>query len=127
MKSRVINSVDTEMPQGGYSQALEISGAERILFVSGQIPTDKLGQCPDNFEDQARQVWANIESQLIAAGMNFDNLVRHTTYLANRKFCEKNSKIRQSILGNHRAALTVIIAEIYDEAWLLEVEAIAVA
>jgi 2-iminobutanoate/2-iminopropanoate deaminase len=31
------------------------------------------------------------------------------------------------VLGDHSPALTIIITGIYDEAWLLEIEAIAVA
>jgi 2-iminobutanoate/2-iminopropanoate deaminase len=30
-------------------------------------------------------------------------------------------------LGDHRPALTIIIADIYSEEWLLEIEAIAMA
>jgi hypothetical protein len=35
--------------------------------------------------------------------------------------------VRQEVLGTHRPALTVIITGIYDERWLLEIEAIAAA
>ena len=35
--------------------------------------------------------------------------------------------VRRRVLGDHEPALTVIIADIFDEAWLLEIEAIAVA
>ena len=31
------------------------------------------------------------------------------------------------MLGSHQPALTVIITGIFDEAWLLEIEAVAVA
>jgi hypothetical protein len=38
-----------------------------------------------------------------------------------------NRKVRQEILGDLSPALTVVIAEIFDEAWLLEIEAVAAA
>jgi 2-iminobutanoate/2-iminopropanoate deaminase len=110
-----------------YAQALEVSGVSRMLFVSGQIPEDENSVVPEDFESQCRLVWRNVETQLIAAGMSFANLVKVTTYLSDRRYRETNSAIRCSTLGTHSPALTVIIAGIYDEAWLLEIEAIAAA
>jgi enamine deaminase RidA (YjgF/YER057c/UK114 family) len=50
-----------------------------------------------------------------------------TVYLSDRQFRAANSQIRHEVLGDHRPAITIIITGIYDEAWLLEIEAIAVA
>jgi hypothetical protein len=49
-----------------------------------------------------------------------------TTYLADRRYREANSRIRHELLGDHRPALTIIICDIYSEDWLLEIEAVAV-
>lgn len=57
--------------------------------------------------------------------MAVGNLVKVTTFLASREYADENSTIRRRVLGTHRPALTVIIADIYDENWLLEIEAIA--
>ena len=38
-----------------------------------------------------------------------------------------NSKIREEVLGAHAPALTAIIADIYAENWLLEIDAVAMA
>ena len=62
-----------------------------------------------------------------AAGMGLDNIVKHTTLLADRQYWSQNSEVSREILGHLSPALTVIIAGIYDERWLLEIEAIAVA
>lgn len=77
--------------------------------------------------EQARVAWRNVEAQLEAADMSLDNIVKHTTYLSDRKYCDENSEVRREILGHRTPALTVVIADIYDDAWLLEIEAIAVA
>lgn len=37
-----------------YAQAHMVEGARRILFISGQVPTDAGGSAPSNFEDQCR-------------------------------------------------------------------------
>ena len=54
MRSRSINATDGPAASGGYSQAFEVEGAKRILYVSGQIPVDADGRVPEEFETQAR-------------------------------------------------------------------------
>jgi enamine deaminase RidA (YjgF/YER057c/UK114 family) len=110
---------------GGYSQAVLVEGVSRFLFVSGQIPESPDGQTPNDFESQCRLVWRNVIAQLHEAGMSIANLTKVTIFLSSRRYSESNSRIRQEILEGHNPALTVVITRIYDERWLLEVEAIA--
>ena len=81
---------------------------------------------PDDFEAQAALVWRNVLAQLHAAGLGVDALVKVTTFLASREHAEANREARQHALGVHTPA-TVIITGIFDERWLLEIEAIAAA
>ncbi len=69
-----------------------------------------LGQCARH----ARRSW-----------MGVPNLVKVTTFLGDRSYAAMNSEVRREILGEHRPALTVIVADIFDPAWMLEIEAIA--
>jgi enamine deaminase RidA (YjgF/YER057c/UK114 family) len=126
-KTTRINSRNAPAASGGYSQALEVEGAQRLLFISGQIPEAVDGNVPDDFAAQAKLVWANVLAQLDAANMAVDNLVKVTTFLSSRQHALANSEARRQALGAHAPALTVIIAGIYDERWLLEVEAVAAA
>lgn len=127
MEQRRIIATDAPAPPSHYSQALEVKGAERLLFVSGQIPVAKDGGVPKDFSAQARQAWANVEAQLRAAGMTLDNLVKVTIFLADRRHAMENRAVRQEVLGERAPALTVIITGIFDESWLLEIEAVAAA
>ena len=120
-----INAPDGPDTAGGYSQAVRLAGAAELLFVSGQIPVDQAGQVPAGFADQCRLVWRNIEAQLRAAGMELVDIAKVTTFLSDRAFAEDNSMVRREMLGDHAPALTVIIANIFDPAWLLEIEVIA--
>ena len=108
-----------------YSQAIELKNFKRLVFISGQVPIDEDDNVPAEFASQCKVVWKNIEKQLKEANMNFTNIVKITTYLSDRKLRMENCKIRHKVLGDHQPALTVIIAEIYDENWLLEIEVIA--
>jgi 2-iminobutanoate/2-iminopropanoate deaminase len=125
MITRQFNSAAAPLPAGGYSQAIEVSGAARLLFISGQIPETVQGEIPADFRAQARLAWANVLAQLQAAGMTVAHLVKVTTFLASREHALANREVRKEVLGAHAPAVTVVIAGIFDERWLLEIEAIA--
>jgi enamine deaminase RidA (YjgF/YER057c/UK114 family) len=57
--------------------------------------------------------------------MTFENLVKVTIFLSSREYAVHNRDVRREVLGTHSPALTVIITGIFDEKWLLEIEAIA--
>lgn len=124
---RPINAHDAPQPVGGYAQSVEVTGASRLLFISGQIPADKEGQVPEDFESQARLCWKNVIAQLNAAGMTLDNLVQVRIFLSDRKYTADYRKVRIEVLEGRQVGLTTIITGIFDEKWLLEIEAVAAA
>lgn len=126
MSVRPSDAVDAPAAAGGYAQAVKLVDHRRLLFVSGQIPVDADSVTPEAFSDQCHLAWRNVEAQLRAAGMGIANLVKVTIFLADRRDVE-NRTIRQAVLGDHRPAMTVIITGIFDEVWLLEIEAVAAA
>lgn len=112
-------------PEGGYVHGLRVAAGQSLLFVSGQIPTLPDGSVPAAFDDQCRAVWRNIAATLQAAGLDLADLVKVTTFLTSRDFAARNGAIRREFLGSHQPALSVIVAQTLDPAWLLEIEAIA--
>jgi 2-iminobutanoate/2-iminopropanoate deaminase len=127
MKLTAVNAPSAPPASGGYSQAIEIFGAQRLLFISGQIPQSTGGDVPEDFPAQARLAWRNVLAQLDAASMSVKNLVKVTIFLSSRDFAAASRDLRKEFLGAHSPALTVIITGIFDERWLLEIEAIAAA
>ena len=125
MKLTPFNAHSAPQPAGGYSQAVAVDGVRRLLFISGQIPESAKGELPADFKSQAELVWFNVCAQLTAADMSVSNLVKVTTFLSSREYAVENSEVRAAVLGAHHPALTVIITGIYDERWLLEIEAVA--
>ncbi|MGW5639240.1 RidA family protein [Streptomyces sp. NPDC003832] len=110
---------------GGYRHSYEVAAPARLVYVSGQIPVAPDGTLPEAFAAQCRQVWANLAAALAHHGMGLSDLVKVTTFLSDRVDREENSAIRREVLGDHAPALTVVVTGIYDEAWLLEIEAVA--
>ena len=113
--------------EGSYPQAVEVTGPTRWLYLSGQIPVAPDGALAPGFTAQCEQVWDNIETQLTAAGMTLDNLVKVTTFLSHRRYALENREVRVRRLAGRQPALTVIVTGIFDEAWLVEIEAVAAA
>lgn len=127
MKKRPITAPDGNQPVSRYAEAMEVVDARRWLFLSGQTPMRPDGSIPEDFREQGRQVWANIQAQLRAAEMTLDNIVKVTVFLSDRRYGPIHRAIREEILGDRVLGLTVIIVGALDERWLLEVEVIAAA
>ena len=113
--------------EGSYPQAVEVTGPSRWLYLSGQIPVAPDGSLAADFPAQCEQVWDNIETQLAAAGMTLGNLVKVTTFLSYRRYALENREVRVRRLAGRQPALTVIVTGIFDESWLVEIEAEAAA
>jgi enamine deaminase RidA (YjgF/YER057c/UK114 family) len=123
---RPLASPEVPVVSDAYAQAVETVGAARWLHVSGQIPLGPDG-VPDGFAAQARLTLANVERQFAAAAMTLDHLVKLTVFLASREDRIAFRDIRTEWLAGRRPALTVVVCEIFDAAWLIEVEAVAAA
>ncbi|MEM6745517.1 MAG: RidA family protein [Pseudomonadota bacterium] len=123
---RPLNAPDVPRVSAGYAKAMEVTGATRWLYVSGQIPLGEDG-VPESFADQARLTLLNVERQLVHAGMGKDDLVKLTVFLSSRDHRLEFRDIRTEWLGGREIGLTVIVCDIFDEAWLLEIEAVAAA
>ena len=100
MQRRNVNAANAPQPFG-YAQVCEISGAQRLAFVSGQIPQTVDGTVPDTFEAQCRLIWANIESQLKAVDMTLADVIKVTVFLSDRKYALQLRVLRSS--GNEMA------------------------
>ncbi len=122
---RMINAATAPASVGGYSQAVEVSGSTRRLYISGQIPATRDGHVPARFKEQAAVAWQNVAAQLAAADMSIKDLVKVTIFLADRTYALENREARGLALGTCAPAQSVVIAGIFDAAWLLEIEAIA--
>lgn len=113
-------------PNGdAFAHAVEVTGASRLLFISGQVPEDDNGHVPPDYPSQYKLAWANLEKRLKSADMSFANLVKVTIFLSDRSLTAQSAGLRKAILGDHCPAITIVITGIYDAKWLLEIEAVA--
>src|SRR5262249_8844783 len=127
MQRRDVNAADAPAPAGQYTQAVEVTGATRTLYVSGQVGGAADGSLPEDATAQSTLAWQNLLAQLRAAGMTFDNLVKITTIVPDRADLAAVRAGRAAVLGDHRPASTLIVGGLSNPAWKVEVEAVAVA
>jgi 2-iminobutanoate/2-iminopropanoate deaminase len=109
---------------GPYSQAV-IAGS--LVFVSGQIPLEPAsGQLVGgSFTDQVRQVLANLDAVLEAAGSGRDRVVKVTVYVTDMsRFGELNG-LDESFFGGHRPARAVVQVGALPKGVDVEMDAVA--
>ncbi len=112
---------------GDYVHALEVNGAERLLFVSGTMGLDPTGKPGGGLTEQLDLIWNNIRTILASAGMTTDNIVRLTSYLREAEYADANAEARSRALGDRRVPTTAIVARTLDSDWLVEIEVVAAA
>jgi 2-iminobutanoate/2-iminopropanoate deaminase len=113
-------------PYDGYVHAVEVPAAARTLYVSGLNGFEADGvTMPPDFEGQARLVWRHLGAALAAAGMGYDDLVQLRFYLASAADDPTNVALIREHLGDHRACRTVVVQQLLEPEWLVEVEAVA--
>lgn len=93
-------------PIGHYVDAVRFGD---LLFVSGCGPLDDDMQIVgDTAGQQARQVFANMERVLSAAGASFSGVLKVTVWLTDANDRDAVNSVRREFFGDARAASTLV-------------------
>ena len=115
-------------PFSNYSLAMEVSGAERWLHLSGQVGVKKDGSTPPGAEQQMEECWAKIFTLLESAGMGKGNMVKVTGYVTSPQDVGLFRQVRGRLMeGFEPASTLVIVAGLANPDWLVEIEGTAAA
>ncbi len=129
MERRVINPWSWQ-DNFGFVQANEITGAQKVLYCSGQISVDENGT-PLHDGDmvaQAGKALDNLEAVLKDAGMDLSNVVRLTIYTTDVDATIANYAALAPRLAPIKAAQTLIgVDRLFVPQLMIEIEATAVA
>lgn len=112
-----------------YSQAIKVTGANTILFLSGQVAYDDKGNPAHrgDFVAQARAVFRAIKAQVDAGGGTMSSIVKLNTYLTDVRHRADLLPVREEFFGKKMPASTLVgVAALAHPDFLIEVEAIAV-
>lgn len=125
MQERDINAELAPQPASAYSQAVEVTGGERILFISGQLGTEADGTTPPGMAEQARLAWRNLGAQLAAAGMGFANLVKVTMIIPDAAEIPARARPARRCWATDAPPARLSVAGLANPAWKIEIEGIA--
>jgi reactive intermediate/imine deaminase len=121
-----IQPADLPAPGGHYSHGTVAQG---LVFVSGQLPVTpegvRLVDAP--FDVQVRQVLANVQAVLVAAGSSVSRLVQVRVYVASVDHWPAFNAVYAEWAGASRPARAVVPTGPLHHGLLVEVEAVALA
>ncbi len=124
MNRHIIHTDQAPAAVGPYSQAVRVGD---FVFTAGQIGINPAtGQLQEGLEAQTRQIMANLQAVLQAAGTSLEAVVKTTIYLTNMAdFAQVNAIYGGFFPQSPPARSTVAVAELPLGA-LVEIEAVAV-
>ena len=109
-----------------YPQGLEVTGAQRLVFVSGQVGTDDEGQWLDGVQAQTREVIGRVTAVLAEAGLTLDDIVKLTIYLTDPADFGGFMSVAAELMPQPQSAITALVVPFLSAPeQKVEVEAIA--
>jgi enamine deaminase RidA (YjgF/YER057c/UK114 family) len=122
----------TWQDQYGFSQAIEVSGGQRVLYCAGQTSTDEDGTtvAPGDMRGQTAKALANLETVLQEAGLGLENVVRLNFYVTDvDRYLREGGQVigeRLGSLGLQPAGTLLQVTRLAFPDLLIEIEATAV-
>ena len=115
-------------PFGRYHHTVEVSGATRLLFVSGQLGIRPDGGFAEEAAAQAEQAFANVDACLAEAGFARRHVLRLTVFLTEADYRLDYMRVRDAWVADPAPASTLIVVKALAMPGLkVEIEAVAAA
>lgn len=120
------NPAGSPPPRGHYSHAAAGAG---LVFIAGQLPVTREGRPLTDapFEEQVRQVLANVQAALEAAGTSVSLLLQVRVYLTDVQHWAAFDTLYAEWAGAHRPARAVVPVPALNFGLMIEVEAVALS
>ena len=96
------------------------------MIVSGTAPIWPDGSINDDAYAQAKRCFEIIEAALTELGAKMEHVVRTRIYITGVAYVDAVSRAHAEALGDVRPAATMVIADLLNEHWKVEIEAEAV-
>jgi 2-iminobutanoate/2-iminopropanoate deaminase len=111
-------------PGGHYSHVVVHNG---VAYVSGQLPIGPGGPLPAtaSFEEQARQVLANVRAAVEAAGSDLSKVLKCTVYVVDIADWPAFNRLYAEAFGEHKPARAVVPVSPLHYGYRIEMDAIA--
>ncbi len=126
MHKRHLSPAGVLPPFGRYHHLVEVEGARRLLFLSGQLGVRPDGTVPEAVEEQAELAFAAIDALLAEAGAGRDAVLRLNVFLTEAEHRAGYMAVRDRWVADPPPASTLVIVKALAlPACKVEVEAVA--
>jgi len=106
--NKLMNPETIPAPIGLYSHAVESPAGARTIQVSGQVGIAADGSVPEDAGEQATLIWTYLVEILKTADMGIEDITKMTAYLTDPADLPKYGPVRNTFLGEHRPASTLV-------------------
>ena len=126
MKRDIVHTDKAPKAIGPYSQAIR---TDSMIYAAGQTGIDPAtGELvAGGVEEQTRQVLANLQNVIEAAGSSFKHVVKTTVFLKDMDDFSKMNAIYAEFFGENPPARSTIAVAGLPKGGLVEIEAVALA
>jgi 2-iminobutanoate/2-iminopropanoate deaminase len=121
----IFTGVRTHIAPGADAVVVSVDGGAQI-FVSGTPGLREDGTLPEDFTDEARQCWANVENALAKAGAGLTDIVYMRQWLTSRGNVSAYLAVSKEIIHHQPAAMLTIIDGMASPNLRVEVEVTAI-
>jgi enamine deaminase RidA (YjgF/YER057c/UK114 family) len=127
-----VNPAGAPPAQGLYSHLTRVKAGE-LIFIAGQLSVGNDGAIvgTHDFAAQFQQVFDNLGAVLKAEKLDFNDVVKFTTYLVHSQDIEKFMPLRAALFPRlfktsaYPPNTLLVVDRLVKESFLIEVEAIA--
>ena len=124
MQREVVHTDQAPAAVGPYSQAIRVGN---LVFTAGQIGIDPAtGRLQEGLEAQTRQVMANLQAVLRAAGTDLTRVVKTTIFMTDLSAFKQVNTIYGEYFPERPPARSTVQVAALPLGALVEIEAIAV-
>ena len=104
--NQIIHTNNAPAAIGPYSQAIQ---AGNTIYVSGQLPIDPAtGAFPEGIEEQTRQSLTNVKAILNESGLDMDDVVKTTVFLADLADFAAVNEVYAEFFGDNKPARSCV-------------------
>jgi enamine deaminase RidA (YjgF/YER057c/UK114 family) len=127
-----VNPAGAPPAQGLYSHLTRVKAGE-LIFIAGQLSVGHDGAIvgSHDFAAQFQQVFDNLGAVLKAEGLDYNDVVKFTTYLVHSQDIDKFMPLRAALFPRlfktsaYPPNTLLVVDRLVKESFLIEVEAVA--
>ena len=115
--------------QPSYSHVVTVSGADKIVYIAGQLARDIDGNCvgKGDMRAQMEQTFQNLDRCLKAAGATWADVVKTNTFVTDFDEFQKCGDVRMRYFGVATPTSTTVgVTRLAGPDFMIEIEAVAV-